>query len=104
MDPLEQQDSPLRCPRCFGTRVTHRVRREHGQEVWRNWCPGCGWEGEYLPTPEEIRSECRRLRAQEAVPLDDEEEKALRRMGVRFEEDDPDTEGEEDAWFEWQPL
>ncbi len=100
---LEQQDSPFRCPRCFDTGVTHRVRHQDGEELWRNWCPSCGWEGEYLPTPEEIRRECQRLRAQRTAELDDEEEKALRRLGVRFEEDDQPPQPEEE-WFDWEHL
>ncbi len=103
MQPLEQQDSPLRCPRCFDEHVTHRVRHEGEQELWRNWCPRCGWEGEYLPTPEEIRQECQRLRAQRSCQLDDEEEKALRRLGIRFEEDEPEQDDEE-PWFDWDML
>ncbi len=77
------------------------MRRQGQEELWRNWCPQCGWEGEYLPTPEEIQRACQRLRAQRGAALDEEEEKALRRMGIRFEEDDP-AENDEDAWQDWE--
>ncbi len=92
-----EQHSPLRCPRCFSAQVQHRVRRHAGEEQWSNWCPVCQWEGEYLPTPEEIQRECQRIRAAQGPVVDDEEEKALRRLGVKFEEDLLQPQ-EEDPW------
>lgn len=63
------------CERCGSDEFVHVSRAETNVAArtesmpprWFNKCLACGHEGEYLPTPDEIRRECRRIRRQQGL-------------------------------------
>jgi hypothetical protein len=65
------------CERCGSADFVHVVHAEDaadglGAARWSNRCRDCGHEGEYLPTPAEIRRECLLIRHEHGLPVDEE--------------------------------
>ena len=58
------------CERCGSAEFVHVVRDEGDNQRWFNKCLACGHEGEYLPTPDEIRRECLRIRREQGLPVE----------------------------------
>ena len=64
------------CERCGSEEFAHVSRSDGNIERWLNKCRTCGHEGEYLPTPEEIRQECLRIRRELGLPEEVEPSRA----------------------------
>jgi len=100
------ESTELSCQSCGGTSFTHffgldRRRRRR----WQNRCNACGHTSEYVPSPDEIESQCRVLRQQWPVPaVSDEHEKLWRLARAKEEPEGSDDDDSSEGGFDQDSL
>ena len=87
----------LRCEQCGGTEFDHIAQQsDEGEPRWFNRCRACRAVSEFMPSQEEIRTECLRIRAEQGTfEVDDGLERYWRRHHAALERTDEEEVADE---------